>query len=333
MRDFIKKIFFIVKKAYGNKLVSNLLKTGFTLLVFYILFRHIDFKQALAKVGLINLPLLGFNMLLGLIFIQLSTVLRLKVLLDHNGIRVPFRELLRYHFISLFFQNILPSSLGSDAVKIYYLRNKSGLGRVSAIVLFSRFIGIFTMAFIGIVSLNIFINRPGNAGIFMIRPPWPFLMLLAGACVILILFIKPFTRLYKKNRGGIKLLKYPALLESVYGSRALLLSFLYSLLIQFTSIFGTYLYYAGIGIFPDFKKCLILIPAALIIAFIVPSINGMGVREYFLYTFFSREITSVENMFLVSLQITASIFFTALIGWIVYFFKKRRDGGKTPQKK
>lgn len=328
MKAFLLKAFSLAKKIFQNKPVSNLLKTGLTVLVFYILFRKIDFRQALGRINLIHWPLLGLNILLGLIFIQLSTVLRLKVLLDHNGIKVPFRELLRYHFISLFFQNILPSSFGSDAVKIYYLRNKSGLGRVSAAVLFSRFIGIFTMAFIGIVSLNIFFHR-----MEIIRPPWPFLALLAASCLILILFIKPFTRLHKKTRGRIKLLKYPVLLESVYGRRVLALSFLYSLLIQFTSVFGTYLYYAGIGIFPDFKKCLIFIPAALIIAFIVPSVNGMGVREYFLYTFFSKEVAGVENMFLVSLQITASIFFTVLIGWVVYFFKKRKKVKEAPQEK
>jgi uncharacterized membrane protein YbhN (UPF0104 family) len=302
-------------------------------LVFYLLFRKLNIRHALGNLGLISLPLLGLNILMGLVLIQFSTVLRLKFFLDHNRIKVTFCQLLRYHFISLFFQNLLPSSLGSDAVKIYYLRNTSKLGRLSVIVLFSRFIGIFTMGIIALFSLYVFVDRVNGRDILINNGHLPLLLIILSLLILILLFIKPFTWLHHRTKGRIKPLKYLVSLESVYGRDTLAWALLFSLIIQFTSIFGTYLYYVGIGIPLDLKKCLIYIPAALLIAFVIPSINGMGVREYFLYSFFSKEVVSVENMFLISLQITIALLFTALIGWIVYFFKKRKTRQETAQEK
>ncbi|MDD5066304.1 MAG: lysylphosphatidylglycerol synthase transmembrane domain-containing protein [bacterium] len=324
MKNPFSPLFLFTKKIYQNKLLTNLIKIFFTLLILYILFGNINLRLAFQNLKHIRWAYLSLNIILSLTLLQFLMTGRLKLFLNFNGVKINFWKLMQFHYISLFFQVLLPSSIGSDAVKIYYLRNKSRISRLSLIIIMSRFIGVFTILLTAGFCL-LFSRTPLEKDLLLrsgtIKLAALFLILLMGIC----LWTKPFTWLNGISKHRYKLLKYFSLVEGVYDRRTLLQAMFYSLFIQGITVLSFLLFYMGIDITLPLLKSFIYIPVTQLFTFIIPSMNGMGVREYFLYGFFQKEVFNLENMFLISVQMFLTSLVPALAGGILYFFKKREE--------
>ncbi len=78
---------------------------------------------------------------------------RWQVLLNALGVRRPFRELSLWYFVGGFFNVILPTGFGGDAVRVVEVAADSG--RTAAAVnsvLVDRYLGLITLLFMGIVA-------------------------------------------------------------------------------------------------------------------------------------------------------------------------------------
>jgi uncharacterized membrane protein YbhN (UPF0104 family) len=99
-----------------------------------------------------KLLICGFGMLLVLMLANF----RYSIILSHKSlIRIPFLRLLKYNWIGMFFNSVLPGSVSGDFVKIFYIKNedkslsnKFMLGSV----LIDRILGLFGL----ILSLGFF---------------------------------------------------------------------------------------------------------------------------------------------------------------------------------
>jgi uncharacterized protein (TIRG00374 family) len=79
---------------------------------------------------------------------------RWSILLDVFEIRVPFRRLLAGLMVGLFFNNFLPSSMGGDFYRGYWILDNKSLYRKSLFIIFiERIIGFATLGYIALPAI------------------------------------------------------------------------------------------------------------------------------------------------------------------------------------
>ncbi len=319
-------IFFVfVEKLINNKLFMTILKICITLSIFFILFRKIDIHLVFNNLKNFSLFYLLINVILGVGLMQGFFVIRLHLFLKYNQIQSNIKELTKFHYISLFFQILLPSALGSDAVKVYYLRKRAKLIKVGLVVFITRVIGIFTLLLISFFTLVLFDIKLFDINLYINIEKMKKIIFLFLIMASFILLFKPFSYICNKIKMKAKILKYFSSVENTYNIKLILLTLLFSFIIHSITIFMTYFFFKGIGINLNLFKCFLYIPAVILFTFIIPTIYGMGVREYLLYHFFQQEVVNIENMFIITMAMMSVNFCLALTGGVVYFFKKRKE--------
>ena len=121
-----------------------------TAVLLVLLFRRFDWVRFAE--GLQQMPAWFYaGSLVVLTIGQVLYAYRWSVVLAGMGLDVPFVEVLRQYFIGIFFSNLMPTAVGGDASKVYYLGQRSGFVQVTASVLLDRLLGFAWLALIGAV--------------------------------------------------------------------------------------------------------------------------------------------------------------------------------------
>ena len=74
---------------------------------------------------------------------------RWQVVLVGMGLRVPYADVLRQYLVGVFFSSLMPTAVGGDAAKVFYLGRHLGFMEVGASVLVDRFLGFFWLSVFG----------------------------------------------------------------------------------------------------------------------------------------------------------------------------------------
>jgi len=99
-----------------RKTLFNILRIVVSLGLIIFLIAYLDLKKIGDTASLIwtQHPLYLPLIVLGGLLLMLLEAYRLQQVLQVQGIRVPLLRLTRYCFIGIFFNNILPTSIGGD---------------------------------------------------------------------------------------------------------------------------------------------------------------------------------------------------------------------------
>ena len=90
------------------------------------------------------------------IIAQTISTYRWKMLLHTERMNIHFYNLIAYYFIGMFFNLFMPTLVGGDVVRGYYLYKKSNKGSESVASIFvERLSGFFALMVIGLLSLII----------------------------------------------------------------------------------------------------------------------------------------------------------------------------------
>jgi glycosyltransferase 2 family protein len=81
-----------------------------------------------------------------LIFGQALYVFKWQLVLRAMGTRLPFARLAEQYLVGIFFNNFLPTMIGGDAARVYYLGRAQGYATVATSVLVDRALGFLSMA-------------------------------------------------------------------------------------------------------------------------------------------------------------------------------------------
>ena len=235
--------------------------------------------------------------------------------------RVTFLEAVSLTFIGYFFNNFLPTSIGGDVAKAYYLSQKKSekLGSFTSVFV-DRAIGLFTMIFMAAVALLFFrselIDRNVKITVYLIALCALGIVIfmtnrnIAKRFAGILSFIKPLEEKAKKTYDAIHTYKnHTALIV-----KALLISVV-SQLFFFTSI-GILVFSIGSRIAP--MEVLMRMPIISAIS-LLPSINGLGVREGSTVMLFGPLIGKT-NAFAVSILLLLILFLISIIGGLIYAF-------------
>ncbi len=135
---------FLINRRY----IIVTVQTVVTTVLLVLLFRRFDWARFAEVVQ--QMPAWFYAGSLAVLTIgQVLYAYRWRVVLTGMGVDVPFGEMLRQFFVGIFFSNLMPTSVGGDAAKVYYLGQRSGFVQVTASVILDRLLGFVWLALIG----------------------------------------------------------------------------------------------------------------------------------------------------------------------------------------
>ncbi len=300
-----------------SKQTKLTLKLAISILMFASLF--LFGKVDLSKSWEVALRSDGWYLTAAVVLFLISYCLNAKrwqLLADAVGLHKSFSALLQYCYVGLFFNLFLPSTVGGDFSRGYYLSKGTGKYKSAFYsVLADRTVGIavlFLFATIGILAgpaghLPWKLKLPillGTAGTFLILPFAPKLchMLLGPDNRITRRFENSAAKVYWHDRKLIL--------------KALFLSVIFQLVIVLCHVtIGLALGLTTIPIWYYF----VFYPCVAVLGFVTPSFNGIGIREW-AYTYFLTFI-GVDNSHALTYAMMwlALNTLSSLVGGVVYF--------------
>lgn len=244
---------------------------------------------------------------------------RLKLLLAGQKISMGIKDAVYLTLIGFFFNNFLPTAIGGDIAKAYYASKKTNNKIASyAAVLSDRLFGFLATMSVAMIGL-VFIGRALNNNLLLYSV---FFVFFISVIVTLFLFNKKIERrpstgigiLHKTKEKIYKI--YNAI--NMYRDHPFLLAkiILLSVFLQGCSIVSIYFFVLSIGGDLPLLKLFFVIPLVWAVS-MLPSINGLGVREGAFVYFLKGDIGS-ERAFAISLLWLGVIIIYSIAGGILH---------------
>ncbi len=272
--------------------------------------------------------LLAFSLQLLAIF---PAVQRWRLILRNFEVPMGFLPLLKLAFIGNFFNLFLPTSIGGDFIRGFYLSRNVGRGISSILttILLERSAGLCALLLIGTISSALSgLEISGYPAVYV------FLILLTGYTLINLLLFLPWTHtqldlLLKRWRfdsiAAKMELTYQGL-QSLRKDRKTLLGTLFlSLIVQFDSIVVVWLLAQSIGVTASFSTFLIFIPLINLTLMVPLTISGLGLREGAYYLLFSQVGLPAEMSITLSLMNYLGYLLAGLPGALFYTLHKKEE--------
>lgn len=259
---------------------------------------------------------------------QSVAVWRWKRLLRAQHVEVESKRLTESMWVSMFFNNFLPSNIGGDVVRIADTAPAAGSKTLATtVILVDRVLGL--SALVIIASSGAFVAS--LLGVHMPGARW--LWLATGLGAVAAVFVIAMPQLVGHLLMPVRALKRPwlderaqRLEEAVIKFRnapsALLGAFAGALVVQITIVAFYLLTAEGLSVpLPIFLGA-VLIPVSLVVQMAPISINGFGVREAVFAFFFRRFGLPTDAAVALSLVSTGMVMGLSLVGGLL--FLKRR---------
>ncbi len=261
-----------------------------------------------------------------LVFVQLLLLApRWRRIAAACGAELPLGRAFQLSLIAMFFNQVLPSTVGGDAMRIWlFARDGQGWTRATYSVLLDRFIGVLALAILVVAclpwSLVLIENPIGRATLLVIGLgsigaaagfialgylKWSFLQRIA-----------PLRHLHRMSVIARQLLFRAGNVSTVIG-----LSLMIHLLTAAIAWCVAQSVEASFGFF----HALALMPPVLLIATLPISVAGWGVREKSLVLAFAYAGLSESNGFLVSVLLGVIMIVVGLVGGAVWLVSTDRS--------
>lgn len=301
-----------------SRIAISILSLG---VVFYITRDRIS--EALTHLSAISWPPLFIA--LGLNFVSLVPVtLRLSRILAIQKVVIPFRRQYYLWMISLFFNLFLPSAVGGDIAKAYYLYKDSGKKMASVTsVLLDRFFGLTATVSIGFVAFLAIQKQIDDPKIGAILYWLAGFIFIAGLFVVSRRFSKPAKLFVLRFAPKGLQERIHRLFEALdlYRARKIdfLIGFGYSVLAQAIFIALVYFLAQSIHIRLSILHFFLLMPIVTLFS-MIPSIGGLGVREAATIYLF-RHFIALDQAIALSLLFDLFLYGVGGLCGILYAFK------------
>jgi len=299
-----------------RRLMPFLLKVAISTLLLYLSLHRVDLSSTGQRLG--GLDLRWVTLILFILCAQMVLLaLRWREIVVACGAKLPPATALSYSFSGQFFSQVLPSTVGGDAVRVWLLaRGGAGWPTASYSVLIDRVVGVSILAVLVVVCLpwtfNIIHDPIARAALISIG-----FGALVGTLVFLTLGVRRlrvmeqwwFTRhLAAASRVAWRLC------QSVTGPRVAALSFVTHLMTAMVAWGAAMAAHAAI----DFTNVLFLTLPVMLIATIPVSIAGWGVRESAMVLAFSYAGLAASDGLIVSILFGILNLAVGVIGGIVW---------------
>lgn len=193
----------------------------------------------------------------------LTSVRRWRLLIRSQGGDASLSYLVRAFLVGVFFNNVLPSTIGGDAVRVVATA-RTGVGRAKAVAI------VFVDRFVGLLALMLFAALGLTAsGRLLTRVPDLYGWVLGGTALLILaaaLLFLPSGRI-------------PRVLPFQGKGRALAGAFGWSVLMQGLVVLNWYFLARALHVAVPLSVFFLIVPLALFVMMLPVSINAIGVRE------------------------------------------------------
>lgn len=250
---------------------------------------------------------------------------RLRLLLEVQGIHLKIKDLTCLTLIGQFFNNFMPTSIGGDVVKAYYASNGTTKKlETFASIAIDRMLGVITLMWIALVALISRRNCIPNKAIIVITG----IIFIAGMAFMGLIFNKRLSRVFLFFKERFKNPKLKEQLQRLYDAtnkyrhhKALVLRAIWlSLIGQLIFFVMVYILALSIDSKISFVFLLLTLPAVAVVS-MLPSLNGLGIRESG-FVYFLGGVMGKEKAFALSLLNLGVLLLVGAIGGIIFLFKR-----------
>lgn len=300
-----------------------LLKAAISIFLLYISLRSVDLAALTARLGRLEIGWIAATLLSLTAQIALLA-LRWRKIVAACGPQLTYSPALRISFVASFFNQVLPSTVGGDAVRVWLLARRGG-GWASATysVLIDRIAGVFSLALIVIGCLPWTLT--------LVQDPIARILLLSiggsavgGGFVFMLIggLRSPLLSRWAPTRH---LVQVSRIAWRICGSLPSLVSIgAISFAIHLLTITIVWFIAQSVAASASFTLLLFLIPPVLLIATVPISIAGWGVREGSMVVAFSYAGLAQSDALIVSVLFGVTFFAVGLIGGIVWIMGDAR---------
>jgi glycosyltransferase 2 family protein len=300
-------------------------KAVVSLALLYVALRFVNFSVLRERFYRLDYVWLAAA-LLTFAFEFVLTSLRWELIADACGARITFRQSLLYNFIGSFFSQVLPSTIGGDAARIWLLARDTAAWKDAIYsVLIDRIAGLVWLAVLVLVclpwSLTLIQNPTGRATLIVIGA--------AGAVAPGGLFL--LSHLGRTPFGQWKAARHltdiATIAWTVLGSpRASAPIAALSVAVHLMTVLVLWFCARAIGSPFTLVNSLLLIPPVILITAVPISIGGWGVRESVMLTAFAYAGLPNSDGLLVSILFGACSFVIGAFGGIAWSLSASRVG-------
>ena len=284
--------------------------------------------EVFTAVSSANIPLLLLAISLDSVGCFL-TACRWRRLLKAQGVDASMQFVLKSCMVGVFFNNILPSTIGGDAIRAYDCW-RLGLSKACAVAV------VFVDRFLGLVALMLFVLYALVAfNQLMANLPLPYVWVLLGAAGMFVVVWTIFTPSQQISAliGNIGLplsQKLQNVLNKIVNGflafrgrkDALATALGLSLILQLNVVLQYYLIAKALGFPISLHVFFLIIPLAIFTMMIPVSINAIGIRENVLAFFFAMFGVSKSEAIAFAWLLYGIAIFWGSLGGIVYVFRR-----------
>ncbi len=298
---------------------------SFSLLAF-LLYRMRDSLPALVETIKGVPPITLFTALAFVIGAVLIITARFRLILGAQSIRMSFIDLSALAFIGYFFNMLLPTSVGGDAIKAYYISKKSDNAMSSfASVFLDRLLGMLAMMTMGVAALFLMKHAVTDPRLLSVLLG----LLIFAAILLTALFNKRVAKSFSFLMPLLRAIRVKDKLERMYNTlhvfrehkAVMVKGYLLSLAAQILS-FSAVCILAGAMNRPVSLLYTYFAMAIIAIVSMLPSIGGLGVRESGFVLLFAP-VTGKEVALALGILWLGGLVVLAIIGGLVYALTDR----------
>lgn len=245
---------------------------------------------------------------------QFVSALRWQWLARPLGFSRPLRDYAAFYFIGMYFNLMLPSSVGGDVVRAWYLDGGSGR-RFAAFfsVLLDRGSGLLVLLTLACLG-TAFAPTPLESWI-------PACVWGTAGCALLGLALTPVLLRYRgRGMEKFRIHKMRALIRPLLSPRLVISAALLSLAVQALNVVVVWLIGLAIEAPVPAGYYWIVVPMVSLLTVLPVSLNGMGIREGGMIVFLAPVGVSQGTALCLALLWFAAFSTASLAGGLVYLF-------------
>lgn len=292
-----------------------------------LLIKNVDFLKAFAFFSSLNAASIGLICLISFWLIFVSCI-KWKMFLSYLHLPTPFWRLFNFYIMGYFFNNLLPTNVGGDAVRLLF--TAAGKETYS-----DSFVAVFMERFTGLVALLLFvlISIPLSVYHYRFIDNLGYILLLLAVIIggtVIIIFINPDLLLKFKisnrfiTKVHAKLREILSTIQSFKKQKQLVIySLLLSVLFNFLAIVNVYIVAWALQISLSFLSLLVFVPIILMISAIPFSINGLGISEGAYVLCLTQAGISAPAALSIALFMRAKNIILSAVGGVSFIFYKR----------
>lgn len=307
---------------------SVLLKLILSFLFLFLVFRQIDLDQSLSVLSSARFEFLVLAFSIQIITILLSA-LRWRIVLENFGVFQTWYALTRLLFIGCFFNIFLPSAIGGDVFRSYFLSKGTGRGMSTTLTstLLERSAGLCALLMIGLAS-----SLWTEQELFGFSNFYIFLAISVVYMATNVMLFHHWT--HKLVTSLLSRFRFHSLaekMELVYHGlnelkknlHGIVVALTLSLLLQLGTVLVAWLAAQTISLNAPFTLFLVFIPMINLTIMIPLTINGIGLRESAYYLLFSEAGVAPEMSVTLSLLVFIVTIGSAFPGLVYYSLQKQ----------